>query len=167
MRSLNLIVEQREGEYYVSSDPDKIDMEFIYNWLSGESYWNKNIPFELFKRYIDHSFCFGVYHDQVGQVGFGRTITDFTTFAWVSDVFITKEHRGKGLSVLLMKTMMEHPEMRIIRRWMLGTDHAHGLYRKLGFTDLDHPENFLTIHCKNMYQDGQYAERINSFIKDM
>ena len=165
MRPLDLIVERRSGNYYVSSDPEKIDLKFVHNWLANESYWSNGIPLKLLERTIDNSFCFGVYHDKAGQVGFGRVVTDYSTFAWVTDVFIITEHRGQGLSVLLMKAILEHPEMRVIRRWLLGTDLAHGLYRKLGFQDLDHPENFLTLHHSNMYQSGQYDELMENFLK--
>lgn len=167
MQSLNLIVERQMGDYYVSSDPEKLDLEFVHDWLANESYWNSGIPFSLFMRNIENSFCFGIYHNKAGQVGFGRVVTDFSTIAWVSDVFIIDEYRGKGLSVFLMKTIMEHPEMRIIRRWLLGTDNAHGLYRKFGFKDLDHPENFLTLHRNKMYRSGQYDDLIEGFIKDL
>lgn len=166
MRALNLIQERFREDYFVSSDPEKLDLQFIHNWLAKESYWAADIPFKLLERTLRNSFCFGVYQKDGQQVGFGRVVTDYTTFAWVTDVFIMDAHRGKGLSRFLMNTLLEHPEMRIVRRWLLGTEHAHGLYRKLGFVDLEHPENFLTKHRSNMYLSGQYDELLDNFLKD-
>jgi GNAT superfamily N-acetyltransferase len=166
MQSLDLILEHTMGDYLVSSDPEKLDLPFIQHWLANESYWAKDIPFKILERSVQNSFCFGVYHRSGQQVGFGRVITDYTTFAWITDVFIVDEHRGKGLSRLLMASILEHPEMRVVRRWLLGTDLAHGLYRKLGFEDLDHPENFLTRHRSNMYQDSQYDNLLEEFINE-
>ena len=167
MRPLNIIQEKQAGDYFVSSDPARLDIAFIHNWLANESYWSNGIPIELVERLVRNSFCFGVYQANGQQVGFGRVVTDYTTFAWVTDVFVIDEHRGKGLSVLLMNAILEHPEMRVIRRWLLGTDLAHGLYRKLGFGDLDHPENFLTRHCSQMYTGGQYDDLLADFVKDL
>ncbi|MBM3137240.1 MAG: GNAT family N-acetyltransferase [Chloroflexi bacterium] len=160
-----MIVERRNGEYLISSDPKKLDLEFIHQWLSTEAYWSEAIPFEVVQRLVEHSLCFGVYHESDGQVGFGRVVTDYTTFAWLTDVFIIDAYRGKGLAVSLMEVILDHPELRILRRWLLGTDHAHGLYRKFGFEDLDHPENFLTLHRSNMYTSGEYVELISKFFK--
>ena len=164
MNSLSLIVEHFKGDFLISSDPGKLDLAFTHHWLSSEAYWSKGLPYKLFERMISHSLCFGVYHKNGNQVGFGRVITDYTTFAWLTDVFIIDEYRGKGLSVNLMNCIMDHPELRILRRWLLGTDHAHGLYRKFGFTDLDHPENFLTRHHSEMYTSGNYDELLGAFL---
>jgi GNAT superfamily N-acetyltransferase len=114
---------------------------------------------------VEHSLCFGVYHESEVQVGFGRVVTDYTTFAWLTDVFIIDAYRGKGLSVILMEVILDHPELKILRRWLLGTDHAHGLYRKFGFEDLDHGENFLTLHRSSMYTSGEFDELITDFFK--
>jgi GNAT superfamily N-acetyltransferase len=165
MASFNPIVEHQEGEYFVSSDPKKLDLALTHHWLANVSYWSQGLPLNIFKRMIDHSLCFGVYHLKGNQVGFGRVITDYATFAWLTDVFIIDEYRGKGLSVFLMKCILGHPELKILRRWLLGTDHAHGLYRKFGFADLDHPENFLTSHRSQMYTSGEYDDLIADFFK--
>jgi ribosomal protein S18 acetylase RimI-like enzyme len=166
MRSLNIIQEKQAGDYFVSSDPSRLAITFIHNRMANESYWSKGIPLELVERLVRIPFVWR-YQSNGQQVGFGRVITDYTTFAWVTDVFVIDEHRGKGLSRLLMNAILEHPEMRVIRRWLLGTDLAHGLYRKLGFGDLDHPENFLTMHRSQMYTSGQYDELLADFIKDL
>jgi len=166
MKPETLIQEKRRGDYLISSDPGKIDLEFVHHWLATESYWCEGIPFAVVKRLVEHSLCFGVYHEGEGQVGFGRVVTDYTTFAWLTDVFIIDAYRGKGLSVLLMEVILDHPELKILRRWLLGTDHAHGLYRKFGFKDLEHTENFLTLHRSNMYTSSEYDELITEFFKD-
>ncbi len=165
MKLKNLIHERRNGEYLFSSDHEKLDLKFVHQWLAAESYWCKDIPFEVVQRMVEHSLCFGVYHESEGQVGFGRVVTDYTTFAWLTDVFIIDAYRGKGLSVILMEVILDHPELKILRRWLLGTDHAHGLYRKFGFEDLDHAENFLTLHRSSMYTSGEFDELITDFFK--
>lgn len=140
--------------FTVSTDKTKLDIHFIHNWLSTESYWCRGIPIHLVSKAVENSLCFGVYDPNEKQVGFGRVITDFTSFAWVTDVFIIKEYRGRGLSRLLMDCALKHPELQTLRRWLLGTSYAHGLYKKLGFVPLDDPENFLTKHIRNMYQNN-------------
>jgi GNAT superfamily N-acetyltransferase len=167
MHAVNLIHENHSDQYFVSSDPDKLDIPFIHNWMANESYWAADIPLKLLERTLENSLCFGVYQNDGTQVGFGRVVTDFTTIAWLTDVFITEEHRGKGLSRFLMDTILAHPELRVVRRWLLGTDHAHGLYRKYGFKNLDHPENFLTKHRSQMYQDEQYRDLLDKFLQEL
>jgi GNAT superfamily N-acetyltransferase len=165
MKLENLIQESRSGEFLISSDPEKLDLKFVHQWLSTEAYWSIGIPFKVVQRLVEHSLCFGVYHESEGQVGFGRVVTDYATFAWLTDVFIIDAYRGRRLSVLLMEVILDHPELRILRRWLLGTDHAHGLYRKFGFEDLEHTENFLTLHRSKMYTSGEYDELISEFFK--
>lgn len=165
MKPEDLIQEKRNGEYLVSSDPEKLDLKFVHQWLATESYWSKNIPIEVVQRLVEHSLCFGVYHESGRQVGFGRVVTDYSTFAWLTDVFIIDAYRGQGLSVLLMEVILDHPELRILRRWLLGTDHAHGLYHKYGFENLDHAENFLTLHRSNIYTSGEFDGLITEFFK--
>jgi GNAT superfamily N-acetyltransferase len=166
MNPFNPIVEYHNGEFIVSSDSSRLDLPFTHNWLANEAHWSQNLPDKVFKRMVDHSLCFGVYHQSGNQVGFGRVITDYTTFAWLTDVFIIEEYRGKGLSIFLMNCILDHPELKILRRWLLGTDHAHGLYRKFGFSELDHPENFLTRHHSQMYTSGKFDEMITEFFID-
>ena len=166
MNPENLIIEQREGEFLVSTNLEKLDLLFTHQWLANEAYWSKGLPFKVFKRMLNHSLCFGLYHRSGNQVGFGRVVTDYATFAWLTDVFIIDEFRGKGLSVFLMNCILDHPELKILRRWLLGTDHAHGLYRKFGFVELEHPENFLTRHHSQMYTSENFNEMIVDFFKD-
>jgi GNAT superfamily N-acetyltransferase len=128
--------------YEISTDKSKLDIPFIYEYLSVESYWAKNIPLDVVKRSIAGSFCFGVYQDEK-QVGFARVVTDHATFGYLADVFISEEHRGKGLSKKLMKIVMEHPQLQNLRNWMLATKDAHALYLQFGFKPLESPERFM------------------------
>jgi GNAT superfamily N-acetyltransferase len=133
----------------VDTDKRRLDVDMIYHYLR-ESYWAKNIPRALLERSIENSFCFGVY---VGdrQAGFARVITDYATFAYVSDVFVLEEFRGQGLSKLLMETMLNHPELQGLRRWCLATRDAHGLYAQYRFTPLVKPEAFMERYTVNAY----------------
>ncbi|QJW92045.1 GNAT family N-acetyltransferase [Spirosoma taeanense] len=128
--------------YIVSTDKTRLDVALIHRFLSTESYWALNIPIELVERAIRNSLCFGVYLD-VEQVGFARVITDEATFAYLADVFIVAEHRGRGLSKLLMQTISDYPALQGLRRWVLATRDAHSLYEQFGFTALDHPYIFM------------------------
>ncbi len=117
--------------YTISTDPQKLDLSVIHGYLS-RSYWSPNIPKETVFRAIRHSLCFGIYLGEA-QVGFGRVVTDYATFAYIADVFVLEDHRGKGLSKRLVEAMLEHPELQGLRRWTLGTKDAHGLYARYGF----------------------------------
>jgi GNAT superfamily N-acetyltransferase len=127
--------EWKRGEYTISTDPDRLDLAAIHGYLR-ESYWAAGIPREKVEQSIRNSLSFGLY---VGEtlVGFARVITDYTTFAYVADVFVLASHRGKGLGVWLMEVVRAHPELQNMRRWVLATRDAHDLYRKTGFTDVD------------------------------
>lgn len=140
--------------FLVSTDPGKLDVPLIHSWLSKEAHWSLEIPFELVERAIRHSLCFGLYAPDGQQAGFGRMVTDFTTFGWVTDVFVLDAFRGKGLARFLMECMHAHPQLQILRRWLLGTSHAAGFYQKLGFVPLENPESYFTIHISEMYQRG-------------
>ena len=142
-----------KDDYFISTDSSFLDIDVIYNYLSTESYWAKNIPKELVIKSIINSLCFGLYHQQK-QVGFARVVTDKTTFAYLADVFILEEYRKKGLSKWLIETIQAYPDLQGLRRWMLGTRDAHGLYEKLGWTVLDEDtrKRFMQRHNKNGYQ---------------
>src|SRR6478735_1742483 len=112
-------LERQRGEYTVSTDKSKLDLDVIYTFLSEESYWAQGRPRDVIERSIKHSECFGVYKGRE-QVGFARVVTDYATFAWVADVFVLSEHRGHGLGHWLMECMVSHPEMQNMRRWALA-----------------------------------------------
>jgi GNAT superfamily N-acetyltransferase len=138
--------------YTISTDPDRLDIGIIHQYLSRDSYWAQNIPLEVVERSIAHSFCFGLY-DGNKQVGFARLITDKATFAYLADVFILEEYRGKGLSKWLLTVIHAHPDMQGLRRWMLGTRDAHGLYKQFGWTALTEEvvPRFMQLHNPDVY----------------
>ena len=135
--------------YTISTDKEKLQIEVIHGFLSN-SYWAKNIPIEIVKRAVKNALCFGIYLDNQ-QVGFARVISDFTTFAYLADVFVLEEHRGKGLSKKLMQQIMAHPDLQGLRRFCLGTRDAHKLYEQFGFSIIKKPELWMEIKHENFY----------------
>jgi N-acetylglutamate synthase-like GNAT family acetyltransferase len=143
-------VELRQGDFVVSTDPSRFDITLIHQFLS-RSYWSEGIPREIVERSIENSLCFGVF-EKSEQVGFARVITDRATFAYLADVFILESHRGRGLGKLLMECISKHPQLQQLRRWMLATRDAHGLYAKFGFKPLARPERFMELHQPDVYK---------------
>ncbi len=125
----------------VSTDKNKLDVPFIQQFLK-DVYWAAGRTMEEVQTTIDHSFCFGIYLDDK-QVGFARVITDYVVFAYLMDVFIAEEHRGKGYSSVLISNMMKEPKLQEVKIWRLATSDAHFLYKKFGFTALQHPEKMM------------------------
>lgn len=131
-----------DDQYKISTDKSLLNVALIHQFLGQESYWAQNIPVETVQRSIDSSLCFGIYQgDQ--QVGFARIISDQATFAYLADVFVLPEHRGKGLSKRLLETISNWPGLQGLRRWILVTRDAHTLYEQFGFTALDKPDFFM------------------------
>ncbi|RJG10107.1 N-acetyltransferase [Pseudomonas cavernicola] len=127
-----------------------MDLTVIHGFIS-QSYWASNIPVETMRRAIENSLCFGIFSNSGGQVGFARMITDTATFAYLADVFVLEEHQGKGLSKWLMKVILEYPELQGLRRMVLATKDAHGLYEQFGFKALANPQTFMEIIVPNIY----------------
>lgn len=125
----------------VSTDKTKLDVSFIQNFLK-DIYWAAGRTIDEVQTTIDSSFCFGIYLDDV-QIGFARVITDYVVFAYLMDVFIAEEHRGKGYSSILISAVMNEPVLRNIKIWRLATSDAHYLYEKFGFKALAHPEKMM------------------------
>jgi GNAT superfamily N-acetyltransferase len=150
---LEQIIEVIQEGFMVSTDKSKLDLSVIYDFLT-KSYWASNIPFEVVKKSIENSLCFGVYNNGK-QVGFARVISDYATFAYLADVFVLPENRGNGLSKFLMQTIKTHPELQNLRRWMLATKDAHKLYEKFGFVRLVDPNPIMVISNPNIYQSHQ------------
>lgn len=142
-----------KDNYLISTDKNKLDIDIVYNYLSNESYWAAGITKATVKKSVDNSLCFGLY-DTNKQVGFARLVTDKATFAYLADVFVLAEHRGKGLSKWLMQTIHAHPELQSLRRWMLGTKDAHGLYEQFGWTRFtpEVSERFMQKHDLDVYK---------------
>ena len=125
----------------VSTDKSKLDVPFIQHFLK-DIYWAAGRTIAEVQTTIAHSFCFGIYLGDK-QIGFARVITDYVVFAYVMDVFITEDYRGKGYSSLLIDNMMNEPQLKNIQIWRLATTDAHFLYRKFGFKELAHPEKLM------------------------
>ncbi len=136
--------------YTISTDKSKLNLDIIHQYLSQEAYWSLNIPLEIVQRSIENSLCFGVYQGD-NQVGFARVVTDQATFGYLADVFILPEHRGKGLSKQLVAFIMAYPPLQGLRRVILVTRDAHGLYEQFGFTPIDTPENTMFIKAITAY----------------
>ncbi|MBN8644205.1 MAG: GNAT family N-acetyltransferase [Planctomycetes bacterium] len=154
--------EVREGEFFASDDRALIDLGVVHAFLST-CYWSKGIPRALVEKAAAHSLCFGVYRDRkclpgvptCEQVGFARVVTDRATFAYLADVFVLDQWRGRGLSKLLMRCVMTHPELLGLRRWLLMTRDAHGLYRHFGWEVTGTPERVMEIIVKDAYRRGE------------
>ena len=137
-----------DSEFYykdgftITTDKRALDVEFIHEFLAKTSYWAQGRSLELVQRSIENSLNFGVFHDN-RQVGFARVVTDFATFAWLADVFIADEYRGRQLGVWLIEVITSHPQLQGFRRWLLATRDAHELYRRFGFTELAEPKRWM------------------------
>ncbi len=145
--------EVTQGEFLISTNPELLDVKAIHQYLSQESYWAQNIPLATVKKSLKHSLCFGMY-DGSKLIGFARLVTDMTAFAYLCDVFVIETYRKRGLSKWLMQTIHTHPELQGLRRWMLGTRDAHGLYKQFGWEVLpdDMCKRFMQLHFPNVYQ---------------
>ena len=137
--------------FCISTNKSKLDILAIHHFLSTEAYWNLGIPFETVKKSIDHSLNFGLYHNEQ-QIGFARIISDFSTIAYLGDVYVLPEFRGRGLSKWLMETITSFPELQGLRRWILLTGDAHGLYKQFGWKDISNPERWMELHNKDVYK---------------
>ncbi len=138
-------------EYEISTDPDRLNLALIHNFLAEESYWSPGIPRAVVERAIRNSINFGVYFG-VTQIGFARVVTDKATFALLADVFILTPHRGRGLSKQLMKCIVTHEDLQGLRRLLLLTSDAHGLYSQFGFAELGNPSRFMEVLRSDVYQ---------------
>ena len=139
------------ADYEISTDAGRLDVEVIHTFLAEDSYWSRGIPRSIVERAIANSLCFGVYH-RGGQVGFARIVTDRSTFALLADVFILDQHRGKGLSKWLMRCVVAHQDLQGLRRLLLLTSDAHGLYSQFGFEPLGSPSRFMEVLRPDVYQ---------------
>ena len=143
-------MEITENGFIFSDDKNKIDAAAVHHYLSTQSYWAREIPLEIVLKSITNSICFGIYKD-TRQIGFARWITDGATFGYLADVYVEEEFRGQGLSKKLMTIMLFHEELQGLRRYMLATQDAHGLYSQFGFAPLESPESMMAIVIKNAY----------------
>jgi GNAT superfamily N-acetyltransferase len=151
--NLETIVEHRRGEFLISTDPARLDLDVIHGFLTN-CYWAKGIPREVVARSIEHALCFGIYDGSGAQVAFARVISDFATVAYVGDVFVIDSHRGRGLGKWLMETITQHPALQGLRRWILTTRDAHELYSQVGFTPVKFPERYMERHDPHVYESS-------------
>ncbi len=141
-------VAYRRGDYVISTDPARLDVEFIHGFLDRSSYWAQGRPLAVVAKSLENSLCFGVYAG-AEQVGLARVVTDYATFAWVCDVFIAEPHRGRGLGKWLIECVVTHPDLQGLRQILLATRDAHELYRRYGgFERLPAPEKWMTRRNK-------------------
>ena len=134
----NMIYEKIRGSYFISTDPSKLQIDAICGFL-WRSHWAAKRPREIILKSIAHSLCYGIYYAGK-QVSFARLVTDYSTYGYLCDVYVDEEFRGQGLSKWLMTCIMEHPELQSLRRLLLATKDAHGLYARFGFEPLSGEE---------------------------
>ena len=135
----------------ISTDISTFDLPLIHRFLSQESTWAKNIPFATVERSLKHSLCFGGFENNQ-QIAFARVVTDRATYAYLMDVFIVPTQRGKGHSKTLIRAVMDHPELQGLRRFMLASSNARGLYQRFGFAAPAKPEILMEINIPDIYQ---------------
>ncbi|HEY0622410.1 GNAT family N-acetyltransferase [Sphingomonas sp.] len=138
--------------YDISLDRARLQLDVIHGFIA-RSYWAIGMPRETLARAIANSVCVGAYRDGE-QVGFARVVTDRATFAYLADVFVLPEHGGKGLAKAMVQALQDHPELQGLRRWMLATSDAHGVYAALGWQPIAQPELFMQRHDPDVYQRG-------------
>lgn len=139
------------GAYLVSTDRTRIDVDLVHDFLARQSYWAAGISRDLVARSLDHSLCFGLYREGT-QVGFARVISDFATYAYLADVFVLPQHRGQGLSVWMVEIILGHPRLQGLRRFVLATRDAHGLYARFGFTAYPDPDRLMCRYDPDVYR---------------
>lgn len=137
-------------DFLITTDKESMDIEAIHDFLSKYSGWSNNIPIETVQKSIENSLNFGVFHGKK-QIGFARVISDFSTIAYLGDVYILDEYRGKNLSKKLMDAIISHPELQGLRRWILLTSTADWLYEKYGFVKIQNPEIYMELFNPNIY----------------
>lgn len=138
------------GNYTIDTDKSKLDVDLIQSFLTNDSYWAKERTIGQTVKAIENSICFGLF-SETRLIGFARVVSDQATFAYIGDVFVIDEFRGRGLSKWLMETMLEHPDLQGLRRWILATQDAHGLYKQFGFEELKHPDRWMEKPAPNAY----------------
>jgi N-acetylglutamate synthase-like GNAT family acetyltransferase len=144
-------IEKNFDDYLITTDKTKLDIVAIHDFLSKHAGWCDNIPFDIVKKSVDNSLNFGLFH-QSKQIGFARVISDFSTIAYLGDIYVLEEYRGQGLSKKLMEVIMTHPELQGLRRWILLTSTADWLYEKYGFSKIPKPEIYMELFNPGVYE---------------
>lgn len=148
---MHKIIESRQGEYLMSTDPDRLDVDAVHAFLTT-AYWCQGIPKDRVAKALANSLCFGLYHRGDEQVGLSRVVTDHATYAYLCDVYVLESHRGNGLGHWMVECVMTHPELQDLRRFTLATRDAHGIYAAFGFTPLKAPERQMERHDPDVYK---------------
>ena len=148
--------ERRRDQYTVSTDPRALDIDVVHAYLT-RSYWAEGISKELVEKAVPASLCFSLL-DGARMIGFARVITDRATFAYLSDVFVLEDYRGRGLGKWLVESVVLHPDLSGLRRFVLATRDAHGLYERFDFTPLANPERFMEIVRPDIYKSARGRE---------
>lgn len=147
---MNILKEYTADGFTFSSDREKVDIAYVHRIASTQLYWAKGIPYDIVKRSVENSLCFGIY-TATKQVGFARLVTDYATFGYLADVFVDEEYRGKGLSKILMEFIFSIDELKAFRRMVLVTRDAHTLYERYGFKQLKTPDTYMELHRPEVY----------------
>lgn len=137
------VLRRRDDGYEASDDIGRLDVDTIHGFLRT-AYWSPGVARDVVERSIEGSLPMGLYAPDGRQAGYARAVTDRATFGYLADVFVLPEHRGRGLSRFLVRALLEHPDLTTLRRWMLATADAHGVYEALGFTPLEDPNRWMT-----------------------
>jgi len=138
-----MVYKKTRRNYLLSTDRRKLNYAFISSNLQ-QQYWSTDLSKAQIRKSIDNSCAYGLYHNNI-QIGFAKVLTDYVRFAYLSDVFIIDEYKGKGLSIFMLKGILEDPKLKGVKKWMLATRDAHGLYKKFGFTELKNPQSFMQL----------------------
>jgi GNAT superfamily N-acetyltransferase len=146
--------EVRRDGFTISTERARLDLDAIYRYLSGESYWAAGMARGVFERSVAGALPFGLYEGGGAQIGYARVVSDYATFAWLSDVYVLEAWRGKGLGHFLIGTVMAHPQLQGLRRWMLSTRDAHRIYAEYGFGDVDPAALMTRIDREAHKRDG-------------
>ncbi|MEJ7848015.1 MAG: GNAT family N-acetyltransferase [Pyrinomonadaceae bacterium] len=149
-RISNRSMDRENGKYSISTAKERLQLDVIQKFLEEDSYWAQDRRAEQTRLAIENSVCFGLYHDG-NQIGFARVVSDFATFAYLGDVFVLEAFRGRGLSKWLMETIISHPDLQGLRRWVLATRDAHTLYEKYGFHALKFPGRWMEKPAPDAY----------------
>jgi len=138
-----MVYKKVRRNYLLSTDRRKLNYAFISSNLQ-QQYWSTDLTKVQIRKSINNSCAYGLYHNNI-QIGFAKVLTDYVRFAYLSDVFIIDEYKGKGLSLFMLKGILEDPKLKGVKKWMLATRDAHGLYKKFGFTELKNPQSFMQL----------------------
>lgn len=136
-----MVYEATNGDYLLSTDKTKLQIKQI-SLLLAQTYWASERAKEVINTSIKNSLCFGLYNNGV-QIGFARVVTDYAVFAYLCDVIIFEKHRGNGLGKWLVGEILKYPKLQNIKRWMLATKDAHGLYGKFGWKIIENPNEWM------------------------